>query len=60
MLDLNKNQLHEVKRILGCHLQPAAEVFAYGSRTKQKARKFSDLDLIIRMKEIVITSQVIL
>lgn len=48
MLDLNRHQLQEVKQILGNHLPAGTEVYAFGSRTKQEARKFSDLDLIIK------------
>ena len=48
MLDLNKCELDEARSILRQYLQPGVEVFAYGSRTKQSARQFSDLDLVIR------------
>ena len=53
MLDLNKEELQQVKKILGNHLQDDAAVFAYGSRAKQSARKYSDLDLVIKSNETI-------
>ena len=47
MIDLPAEQLDQVRRIVRQHL-PDQEVFAFGSRVRGKARKFSDLDLMIR------------
>ena len=47
MIDLPPDQLEEVRRIVRQHL-PGAEVFAFGSRAKGRAKKFSDLDLLVR------------
>jgi len=46
MIDLSPEQLELVKRILAEHV-PACEVRAFGSRIKQTAKKWSDLDLAV-------------
>ncbi|WP_299199302.1 nucleotidyltransferase domain-containing protein [uncultured Amphritea sp.] len=48
MLDLSDGQLAEVQAILAKNLAQKSEVYAFGSRTKQTARKYSDLDLLIK------------
>lgn len=47
MIDLSAEQLESVKRILTV-LGPGCEVWAYGSRVTGNARKYSDLDLVIK------------
>ncbi|WP_372740562.1 nucleotidyltransferase family protein [Neptunomonas sp.] len=48
MLDLTPEQLNTVKLISSQYLAPATEIYAFGSRTNGKARKYSDLDLLIK------------
>ena len=45
-LQLSQRQLQEVRKILQQHI-PAYSVWAFGSRVTGKARKYSDLDLVI-------------
>jgi type I restriction enzyme S subunit len=45
-LDLNPHDWKIVRDILARHV-PQYEVWAFGSRTKGTARKYSDLDLVI-------------
>ena len=47
MIDLSAEQLETVKRILTV-LDSGCEVRAYGSRVTGDARKYSDLDLVIK------------
>lgn len=47
MIDLSTEQLETVKQILET-LGGGHEVWAYGSRVKGDARKYSDLDLVIK------------
>jgi predicted nucleotidyltransferase len=47
MIDLQADQLQIVRSILTTHL-PQVPVFAFGSRVSGKAKKFSDLDLMLR------------
>ena len=47
MIDLPRDQLDSVRAIIAEHLG-CTEVFAFGSRVTGKAKKFSDLDLMIR------------
>ena len=47
MIDLPPNQLEQVREIVKRHLH-AGEVFAFGSRVNGRAKKFSDLDLMIK------------
>jgi len=46
MIDLPSEQLDIVKKILA-EFVPACEVRAFGSRIKQTAKKWSDLDLVV-------------
>jgi len=46
MLNLNQNELKIVKDILQRHI-PSYRVVVFGSRIKNTAKKFSDLDLCI-------------
>jgi len=48
MIDILPQQLEELKKTLKLHLKANTNVYAFGSRTNGKARKFSDLDLIIK------------
>ncbi len=48
MLDLSPDQLAEVQAILRRLTPEATQVYAFGSRTQGRARKFSDLDLLIK------------
>jgi predicted nucleotidyltransferase len=50
MIDLALNQLDMVKRILAEHV-PEAEARAFGSRVRGRARRFSDLDLVLGAEE---------
>ena len=45
-LQLSQRELKEVQQILQLHV-PAYSVWAFGSRVTGKARKYSDLDLVI-------------
>lgn len=47
MIDLAPEYLDEVRRILAS-LVPDCEVRAFGSRVTGKARRFSDLDLVVQ------------
>ena len=47
MIDLGLDHMRIVQRILQEHL-PNVPVFAFGSRAHGKAKKFSDLDLMLR------------
>ncbi|PCI59661.1 MAG: hypothetical protein COB35_10870 [Gammaproteobacteria bacterium] len=48
MIDIQPKQLEELIKILKTHLKTNTSVYAFGSRTNGTARKFSDLDLIIK------------
>ena len=50
MLDLDHAQLKAIQQILNNFLPPGSEIYAYGSRVKSKARRYSDLDLVIKTK----------
>lgn len=47
MIDLAEDQLQQVRDIVRRHV-PGGEAFAFGSRTSGRAKKFSDLDLMIK------------
>ncbi len=47
MIDLPQEQLEQVREIVKRHLHDS-EVFAFGSRVNGRAKKFSDLDLMIK------------
>ena len=49
MIDLPQEQLEQVREIVRLHLHNG-EVFAFGSRVSGKAKKFSDLDLVIKAR----------
>lgn len=46
MIDIRPNHMEMVRKILAEHV-PGFEVRAFGSRVGQKAKKHSDLDLVI-------------
>jgi uncharacterized protein len=46
MIDIEEKYLAEIKRILTEQV-PDCEVLAFGSRVEGKARKYSDLDLVL-------------
>lgn len=48
MLDLNNDQLAEVQSIINENLKTDSEIYVFGSRSKNTARKYSDLDLLIK------------
>ncbi|PLW79439.1 hypothetical protein C0585_07675 [Candidatus Woesearchaeota archaeon] len=50
MIDLNNKELSTVKNILK-EIIPELEVIAFGSRVRDNATEFSDLDLAIKSKE---------
>jgi len=50
MIDLEPEYLAEIKEILLKHT-PNCEVRAFGSRTQGKAKRFSDLDLVVIGKQ---------
>ncbi len=47
-IQLEPRHLAEVKRLLATHA-PEARVWCFGSRAKGKAKRFSDLDLVLEM-----------
>jgi len=47
MIDLEKKYQDAIKRILKKHV-PGCEVRVYGSRATGTARKYSDLDLVVK------------
>lgn len=47
MIDLPADQLKQVQEIVRQHV-PSGEVYAFGSRVSGQAKKFSDLDLMIK------------
>ena len=47
MIDLPADQLAQVRAIVRQHVH-GGEVFAFGSRVSGRAKKFSDLDLMIK------------
>jgi len=49
MIDLEKKYQDAVKRILAKHV-PGCEVRVHGSRARGTARKYSDLDLVVKGK----------
>lgn len=51
MLQLTDQQRQQVLDIILNELDQPFEVFAYGSRTKQQARDYSDLDLLIKAND---------
>ena len=47
MIDLSADQLKQVQEIVRQHV-PSGEVYVFGSRVSGRAKKFSDLDLMIK------------
>ena len=47
VLELDLDHLRMVRDVLGSHL-PDGRVFAFGSRVRGTAKRFSDLDLVVR------------
>ena len=47
MIDLPASQLARVRAIVRQHVH-GGEVFAFGSRVSGRAKKFSDLDLVVK------------
>ncbi|MEA1938621.1 MAG: nucleotidyltransferase domain-containing protein [Pseudomonadota bacterium] len=56
MIDLKPEELQEVRDILSFYAK-GMEVLAFGSRVEGKARKFSDLDLIVIAPEMLTLRQ---
>jgi hypothetical protein len=52
MIDLPQDQLDQARAIVRRHVH-GGEVFAVGSRVNARAKKFSDLDLMIKVDGIV-------
>ena len=48
MIDIQPEQLALLKNMLNLHLKSNTNVYAFGSRTDGTARKFSDLDILIK------------
>lgn len=46
MIDLSEAHLNQVKTILKAHV-PELKVWVFGSRANAKAKKYSDLDLVL-------------
>lgn len=51
LIEINANELKIVQSILTTHLKKPTTVWAFGSRARHKAKKYSDLDLLIDMGE---------
>jgi len=51
MLDINKADFEILTNILNHQFNSETEVFAFGSRVKETARQYSDLDLLIKAKQ---------
>lgn len=47
VLDLERRHLDEVRRILARHA-PQVRAWAFGSRTDGRAKRFSDLDVVLQ------------
>jgi len=59
MIDIKPEELNDVIQVLKKNLTQDIFVYAFGSRTKQLARKYSDLDLLIKSDQ-AIPSQILL
>lgn len=57
MIDIEPEQLALLKRVLETHLVPNTSVYAFGSRTNGTARKFSDLDLMVKGQQSLTTQE---
>ena len=52
MINLEEKYLNQVKEILFKNLKNTnIKVYAFGSRTKQKFRQYSDLDLALKLED---------
>lgn len=51
MLDVKAVDLTILNNILKSHLSETTEIFVFGSRAKDTARKYSDLDLLIKTEQ---------
>lgn len=51
MLQLTQPQCEQVIDIVSNVLEQPHKIFAYGSRTKDQARTYSDLDLLIKTEQ---------
>lgn len=59
MINLEEKYLNEVKNILAKHLTKNIKVYVFGSRTKEKYRKYSDLDLALKLNDTKIDDKII-
>lgn len=61
MINLEEKYLNQVKEILFKNLKNTnIKVFAFGSRTKQNYRQYSDLDLALKMGDKIIDSKILM
>lgn len=51
MLQLTQQQCEQVISIVSSVLDEPHQIYAYGSRTKEQARPYSDLDLLVKTKQ---------
>lgn len=51
MLQVTQQQLETIQSIIRDTISQSLEVYAYGSRTKNEARTYSDLDLLVRANQ---------
>lgn len=51
MLQVTQQQLDTIKSIIKDNISQSLEVYAYGSRTKNEARTYSDLDLLVKAEQ---------
>ena len=52
MIDLPQDQLDQVRAIVRQHVH-GGEVFVFGSRVSGRARKFSELDLMVKADSVI-------
>ncbi|MFC6671931.1 nucleotidyltransferase domain-containing protein [Marinobacterium aestuariivivens] len=52
MIELSEADLAAVRRILSLHLTEGQSVWAFGSRVKGTARPWSDLDLVVKGRDL--------
>jgi len=51
MIDIDKTTLKEIMNILRRNLDDNVSVYAFGSRVKNTARQYSDLDLLLKSEQ---------
>ncbi|MGC9386704.1 MAG: nucleotidyltransferase family protein [Hydrogenovibrio sp.] len=51
MLQLTEQQRQQVINIINSMRSEPLEIYAYGSRTKDQARPYSDLDLLVKAQQ---------